>query len=126
MVKNKNILFLDDIRIPSDAYEYTKNPIYNKNWDVVRNYQEFVDYINKNGMPSFISFDHDLADEHYVSLSESKKDSYTEKTGYECAKWLVDYCLDNSVELPHFLVHSMNPVGKIRIESLLNNFKNRR
>jgi hypothetical protein len=123
---NKNILFLDDIRIPNDAFLYTKNPIYNKDWDVVRNYQEFVDYINKNGMPKFISFDHDLADEHYLSLSESKRDNYKEKTGYECAMWLVDYCLDNSVELPDFLVHSMNPVGKIRIESLLNNFKNRR
>jgi len=27
---------------------------------VIRNYQDFVAYISKNGIPSIISFDHDL------------------------------------------------------------------
>jgi hypothetical protein len=120
---NNNWLFLDDIRIPSEAFLYTKNPIYIKHWDIVRTYDQFVEYITEKGMPSIISFDHDLADEHYVGLAEGKLDGYTEKTGYECVKWLVDYCLDNEVECPNFLVHSMNPVGKEKIEGLLNNFK---
>ena len=74
----------------------------------LRSYAEFVTYIETNGLPDFISFDHDLG------LQES---------GYDCAKWLVAYCLDNEMKLPDFVVHSQNPVGKINIESLLNNFR---
>ena len=75
----------------------------------LRSFTEFVTYIEANGLPDFISFDHDLG------LQES---------GYDCAKWLVSYCLDNEMALPDFMVHSQNPVGKRNIESLLNNFRN--
>lgn len=74
----------------------------------LRSYTEFVTYIIKNGLPDFISFDHDLG------LQES---------GFDCAKWLVNYCLDNNLQLPAFNVHSQNPVGKQNIYSLLQNFK---
>jgi hypothetical protein len=50
-------------------------------------------------------------------------DSYKEKTGYHCAKWLVEYCLDKNLKLPDFQVHSMNPVGKANIQSYLDNFR---
>ena len=40
----------------------------------------------------------------------------------DCAKWLVDFCMDNKVELPKFYVHSANPVGADNIRGLLNNF----
>ena len=46
-----------------------------------------------------------------------------EKTGMDCAKWLVDYCMDNKKELPDFVVHSMNPAGGENIKSLLDQFK---
>ena len=82
-------------------------------------------------MPELISFDHDLADEHYNTdaMYDSEDaynklyDSFREKTGYECAKWLIDYCLDNKKKLPTFMVHSMNPVGKKNITDLLNNYR---
>ena len=64
-----------------------------------------------------ISFDHDLAD-----LQQYSQES-VEKTGYDCAKWLIEYCLDHSLNIPKFYCHSMNPVGKENIESLLKNFK---
>lgn len=76
----------------------------------LRSYSEFVTYIIDSGLPDFISFDHDLGLEEIV---------------YDCAKWLVNYCLDNNYRLPQFGVHSQNPVGKENILSLLNNFKNR-
>ena len=66
----------------------------------VYSYEEFVAYL--------ISFDHDLGEEF---------------SGYDCAKYLVDYCLDRQLPLPDFAVHSQNPVGKENIERLLNNFK---
>jgi len=116
-------LFLDDIRNPKDGIGLVPsimNKFYFENdWNVVRSYDEFIDFIKTNGVPKFISFDHDLSDEHYNNNILS--DSYVEKTGFECAKWLVDFCLDNTKQLPEFMVHSANPVGKKNIESYLKN-----
>lgn len=131
LVKNK--LFLDDIREPEHVFSYIPNNIYTMtNWNVVRNYDEFVKYIEENGLPDLISFDHDLADEHYTlseywdnyNKSKEYQDSqnYREKTGLDCAKWLVDYCIDNKVKLPQFMVHSINPVGADYIRNYLNNY----
>lgn len=123
MELTKRLLFLDDIRYPKDAYQYTTQDIFQrKDWHIARNYQEFVDRILEKGLPEMISFDHDLADEHYL---EPNSRAYVEKTGYDCAKWLVEYCMDHGLELPEYYCHSMNPVGKQNIESLLNNFKKR-
>lgn len=126
-------LFLDDVRQPEMAFDYTNNPIYtNLQWDIVRNYDEFVSYIETNGLPNLISFDHDLADEHYTpaihwndynkSKEYQESQQYKEKTGMECAKWLVDYCIDKKEKLPIFLCHSQNPVGADNIMGYLNNF----
>ena len=61
-------LFLDDFRMPKDAYNYLLQPIYiSVNWEIVRSYDEFVKYITEHGIPEIISLDHDLADEHYES-----------------------------------------------------------
>ena len=120
-------LFLDDFREPYDAYIYTLNPIYsNATWIVVRNYEDFCNYIKENGLPNIVSFDHDLADTHYNQDNQTGKldyDSFKEKTGYHCAKWMTDYMLDNNIyELPICYVHSMNPVGRENIISLLRTF----
>jgi hypothetical protein len=123
MELTKRLLFLDDIRKPKDAYQYTKQQVFiREDWYIVRNYQEFVERILENGLPDMISFDHDLADQHY--LNPDSRD-FIEKTGYDCAKWLIGYCIDYGLELPECYCHSMNPVGKQNIESLLNNFKKR-
>lgn len=117
----KRLLFLDDLRHPIDAYHYTKQDIFLRDdWEIVRNYHQFVSSILVEGLPEFISFDHDLADEDYL---ESDSHEIPEKTGYGCAKWLINYCMDHNAELPKFFSHSMNPVGKENIESLLNNYK---
>ena len=57
--------------------------------------------------------------EEYKKLAQSFK----EKTGMECAKWFVDFCIDNDVKSPDFMVHSKNPAGAENIQSLLDNFK---
>lgn len=121
MENTKRLLFLDDIRCPPDVYHYTKQDIFlREDWHIVRDYTEFVSRILENGLPEMISFDHDLGDTQDVK-SGSQED--VEKTGYDCAKWLVEYCMDHDTELPEFYCHSMNPVGKENIENLLNNFK---
>lgn len=122
----KTALYLDDQRTPSKTI-----PGYHP-WNVVRNYDEFVDWITKNGIPDLISFDHDLADEHIDDYFKQKLetgwqqpayDTYKEKTGLDCAAWLCKYAQDNNLEIKTCSVHSHNPVGAANIQSYINGFK---
>lgn len=125
------LLWLDDLRNPYlDEAKTVPDGFASIDW--VLNYEQFVKWIEKYGLPTAISFDHDLADEHYtpeeywhpyeVSKSYQDAQTYQEKTGMDCAKWLVEYCMDNSKTLPKFYVHSANPVGADNILGILNNY----
>lgn len=109
-------LFLDDAR---------RAPF---GWDVVRNYAAFVEYIQTHEMPSVISFDHDLGFEHYPlgeqdPGKEIPYESYSEKTGYDAAKWLVSYAYRGPLSDSKFpdlvIVHSWNVVGARNIAKVL-------
>lgn len=123
-------LFFDDLRNPIDVFTYKRDIRYKKSeWIVVRSYKEFTQVIEKLDIPSVVSLDHDLSDQHYGREDlpwsvEGEIDyfSYKEKTGYECAKWLCDYCLDNNHKLPEILIHSCNNVGATNIKTYINNF----
>lgn len=127
----KTLLWLDDLRNPFLNVE-GKVPEGNYKIVWVLNYDEFTEWISRFGLPDIISFDHDLAFEHYTpeeywsdyekSKEYQDKQAYTEKTGFDCAKWLVDYCIDNSKSLPKFYAHSANPVGADNIMGILNNY----
>lgn len=114
-------LFLDDYREPMNTGAIT-------DWTIVRNYNEFVKIITEKGLPTFVTFDHDLAFEHYPLAEEHPTmaipyNNYKEKTGYHCAQWLIEYCQKNQKSLPIWKVHSMNPVGKTNISQLLTRFQ---
>jgi hypothetical protein len=122
MITNYN-LFLDDIRVPTNVtwVDIPKD----QHYSLVRNYQEFVDLITLRGLPKFVCYDHDLSNCHYGDGLNDRGidyDSYTEKTGYDCAKWLVNYCMKNGVKHPPYVVHSMNPVGKQNIISYVESY----
>lgn len=118
-------LFLDDersiIRIKSMIYNYQKLVNEDHKIILVKNYTEFKNKINKFGVPEFVSFDHDLAHEHYIENKQYNE--YKEKTGYECAKYLLEYCVLDKKEFPSYYIHSMNPVGKNNIEKLIKSYK---
>jgi hypothetical protein len=116
-------LFLDDDRNPVHCVTYMQYRIGRKNflyletdWVRCRNYRCCVSTIETMGLPDYVSFDHDLSNTIW-----SPEDVYDEgeKTGYECAKWMVNYCLDHKKDIPPFAVHSMNPSGAERIMSYL-------
>jgi len=123
-------LFLDDIRQPKDACYLVENPkiYWEDGWDIVKNYVEFCSWIKQNGLPSIVSFDHDLADIHYEVDFNDWNDNTAEQlgveeTGLDCAKWLVEYCMNNESDLPEYHVHSANPAGKKNIQAYLDNAK---
>lgn len=114
-------LFLDDFREPWEVS-------YSDDWIVVRSFGCFADWIDENGLPDIVSFDHDLADNHILRAALPVKSWYSESkerayTGLDCARYVVECCMDDGLPLPEFLVHSANPEGKEKIETLLNNFK---
>lgn len=130
-------LYLDDVRNPADSfaggpYLFPGNRIYvDKQWTVVRNYNDFVAKIYSEGLPDTVSFDHDLADEHMqhyftkvVTLgADPSKESFKEKTGYDAALFLLNYVEQNNLLLPEYHIHSFNPAGAKAIKELLSDYE---
>ena len=110
-------LFLDDNRDPCSFLNDTRT------WYIVRNYNQFVEVITTKGLPDLISFDHDLADEHYANPNDY--DKFVEKTGYDCAKWLIEYCMRTNQPLPEWQIHSFNVGGMMNIHSILSTFRDK-
>ena len=117
----KLMIYLDDVRTPVDA----------DNWVVVRSYDEFVNKVMEVGLKNIelVSLDHDLGDtamnEYFNNVSPNYSLDYNniqEKTGYDCAKWLVEYCSENGLPMPTYLIHSANPVGSQNIRFILENY----
>lgn len=96
-------IFLDDERFPKTSFY---------EWIVIRSAEEVMEYILKNGCPSYISFDNDLGD----GLLE----------GIDLAHWLVEQDLDSGgTFIPEdfdFNIHSANSIAGPRIQSLLSSF----
>ena len=120
-------LFLDDSRYP-ETVTWVELPFTDETkWVMVGNYQEFVSTILEKGVPKFIAFDHDLADEHYKEFHNCggifRYESMTEKTGFCCAKWLCKYCRDNKIKFPEYVVHSLNTIGKDNIVNYIESYK---
>ena len=127
-------LFLDDTRTPNQV-TWVEIPRV-REWTIVRSYDEFVKVIEERGLPNHTSFDHDLAEPHYIAYMEAVSglvvapldySSFKEKTGYHCARWLVDYCIDHGwLALPEYTIHSMNVIGKDNIEALFRAYERNR
>lgn len=119
-----SFLFLDDMRKPSDV-EWVNLPALP--WDIVKNYDEFVDYIDKNGIPKIVSFDHDLHPEHYKFNPNliMYKDYFSKmkyKTGYNCLEYMVNKIKEEKLEHPEMIyIHTLNQTGAKWMVSLLRN-----
>ena len=125
------LLWLDDVRDPMDGDWLVFSPI-EQPFEVVwvKTFAGFITHIKCYGLPDGICFDHDLGLPNQLKWREkgkSKRESRIlakkeEKTGYDCAKWLVEYCIDNNKPLPLYNIQSANPVGKENIDGLLKSF----
>lgn len=120
-MNNKKIwLYLDDVRIPTEG-----------EWEVVRNYDEFVAHIKMNGLENYevISLDHDLGEGAMVEYYTNTKPNYEldynripEKTGMDCSRWLVAESMNTKIPLPTIYVHSANPIGSANMMGYVNNY----
>ena len=112
-------LFLDDIRHPYDITLYKQNKM---DWVIVSSYEEFVDHIDKNGLPKFVSLDHDLTMEHYLN-GVSEKSKFKTKTGYNALIWLCKYIEKNKLKIPEIKFHTANYIGMKMMDKYLYEFK---
>jgi hypothetical protein len=96
-------MFLDDVRNPPVRQDTA--------WIVVRSVIEAIAYVERHGMPIYISFDHDLGEDA--------------ATGQDFADWLITRHLDGLDSFAKqfgFSVHSANPPGAANISGLLTSF----
>ncbi len=118
-------LFLDDFRQPKDAFKLWGVNIYSPDsdvrWIAVKNAQEFYETINRLGVPQIVSFDHDLADEHYDQRTWNSEER-TPPDGFDCAKMLLRTIQESDTLIPEIHIHSQNPVGSKRIFSYFYSF----
>jgi len=92
-------LFIDDIRMPPPPFA---------DWVVVRSSEQALAYIQKHGMPVFISFDHDLGGDDTTMVFLRR---------------LVDTVWNGTDTPPDYIVHSANPVGSLNIISFMDSWK---
>jgi hypothetical protein len=106
-------LFIDDERNLEDvtwAPWEVRAKYRDEEWHIARNHDDVIRLIEENGMPSYVSFDHDLG-------------VFENGDGYKIAKYLVDLDMYTTYIFPanfDFYVHSKNPIGKANIEGYLN------
>lgn len=106
-MENKLAVFLDDER--QVIFIKDKIDISIHDWVVIRNYFDFMNFVNDNlNDISLVSFDHDI---------DSFDENGMEWTGRDAAKYLIDKCQEKDYVFPDFLVHSMNNIGRQNIIS---------
>lgn len=106
-------IFLDDERNIEDAFWMTYDE--SIQWLIVRTYKDFMMVIQTTKIEDcVISFDHDLQD---------FKECGGEWTGYDCVKFLVDFCMDKGFAIPKTYYHTQNPVGKENMKCYIENAK---
>jgi hypothetical protein len=122
-------IYLDDVRTPNKPNNEWVYGI--EEWTVVRSYDEFVAKINEVGLENvqLVSLDHDLGDsamkEWHTNVYHNYKldyDNITEKTGYDCAKWLVEQWMEGKPVIKVY-THSANAIGSANIMGYINNYK---
>ena len=116
----KKKIYLDDVRSPID-----------KSWLVARNYDSFVEFVNKVGLENIevISLDHDVGDtakrewhNNVYKNYELNYDNIKEMTGYDAAKWLVSQWMEGKPVVDVY-THSANAIGSANIMGYINNYR---
>jgi hypothetical protein len=97
-------IWLDDFRPPAIQDPYKESIVW------VKTYDEFVNQVKVFGdkiSNCIVHFDHDLGEG---------------KDGYDCAKFLINWCIDNEYPAPDYDIQSANPIGRENIDSLFKSY----
>lgn len=107
-MSKRTIIFLDDYRKPNKYVNCNLNKVF-----CAVDYNDFVSIVkyvfNKYGVIDEVWFDHDLG-------------PVDKGNGLDCAKFLVNFCIENNMKLPEYHIQSANSVGKANIDSYLKSY----
>ena len=85
-------VFVDD-KIASPSSVTTVQLPHGKTWRVITNYEDFIKYVEKEGIPEVLSLDFDLGQ--------------GKKTGLDCLEWFMKHCIEQKrPKLPTVYCHS--------------------
>lgn len=102
-------LFLDDIRTTRYVYGDSEDANLAPDlWTVARSTEEAKALVLAKGMPTLISFDHDLG--------------HTD-TAMVFLNWLAREYWDGTAKVPAFKIHSDNPVGRANIRAFMKSWQ---
>lgn len=104
-------LFLDDERDPPNDNTQCVTGVPVPKWLIARSSCEAISIVESNGIPDFISFDHDLGGDD---------------TAMRFIWFLINSHMDGSLESfpTDYYVHSQNPVGVQNIKGLMSSYIN--
>lgn len=91
-------MFIDDERFPVT-----------NDFVIVRNTSDAIDCVREHGIPTFVSFDHDLGGDD---------------TSMRFLHMLAEYMMNEDKTLPagfSYYIHSQNPVGRDNINAYMKN-----
>lgn len=103
-------LYLDDERELPHHYDRERR------WFVCRSSEEAKQMVLKNGIPAFMSLDHDLGGEDTTMkfLHWLAEEYYNDTDKNPAGKLLV---------IPGYVIHSQNPIGAQNIKSFIESWK---
>ena len=106
-------LFIDDLRNPADVYSAAVPELAPQTWTVARSSEEAVKLVQKLGMPTRMSLDHDLG------ICSNGKGGTTTDIVPTFLRWLANEFWDGSAMVPSYIIHSANPVGAKNMDSFM-------
>ena len=104
----KIIIFLDDYRQPNKYINMNLNRVYQA-YDANEFYALVDKLYKKYNRIDEVWFDHDLG-------------PVEKGNGLDCAKYLVNFCIEHDMPLPQYHIQSANPVGSCNIDSYLKSY----
>lgn len=116
-------ILVDSKATVAQVFERTQNDDYNQgNWVVCKNTEEFMKTIvanlNQGKWPELISFEFNLG----FDILDNKINPKAE-TGVDVIKTIVEWCKENELKLPEYLIHTEDQLQARNMRIILDNSK---
>ena len=126
-------LVLDDTRTVQEVLDilYAQQQVVftDVGWVLVKDFMGFIGALYDKPLPDIVLFDHDLGGNDFEDINGvlvPKFEGATlegEKTGSDCASWIIHHCNQLDKPFPQYWVHSQNRSGAENIRSKIESAK---
>lgn len=124
-MNKKYLLFIDDERSFTDKFVVDNySHLYPKDIEVytARTAQQAIQIVEKLGMCSFVSYDHDLGILANLLDKDENIEYYVDHTVMTFLKWLSKTYWHPGMPIPEYAIHSANPIGRANIKAFMDSW----